>query len=324
MTTSIGARRRVIVGPVRFAELCVSARAMLLAAGFELVENLTTVPWTADDLAPLLPTADAAICGVEVYDAAALAQAPNLRVIARMGVGLDNIDLAAARANNTAVSNVPGGNASAVGELALTLILAVLRKLTIMDRDLRQNRWDRYVGRELAGKTVGLVGFGATARELAKRLSGFGVIILAADPVPNRPAAAALGVQLRELTEVLSAADVISVHAPHVPATHHLIGAQALNLVRPGAILINTSRGGLVDEAALVAALESGRLAGAGLDVFEREPLTSDNPLLAFEQVVMTPHAAADSLEAYHRIGLANAHAILDVFSGRIPSHLAN
>ncbi|MEU6250103.1 phosphoglycerate dehydrogenase [Glycomyces sp. NPDC047010] len=319
----VGAGRTVVVGPVRYPELCADGRRLLLDAGFTLVENETTVPWEPADLEPLLAHADAAVCGVEVYTAETLAKAPNLRVIARLGVGLDNIDLPAAREHGVDVANVPGGNANAVAELAVGLMLAVLRKIPAMNGDVRAGRWDRYVGAELTGKTVGLVGFGATARQVAKRLQGFDVRLKAFDPFADEAQAAALGVALTTLEEAADA-DVVSVHAPHTPATHHMVGADFFAAMRPGAVLVNTSRGGVVDEAALADALRRGHLGGAGVDVWEHEPVAASHPLLGFDSVVATTHAAADSREAYTRIGLATARAIIDVFSGRRPEHLAN
>ncbi|AXG81576.1 phosphoglycerate dehydrogenase [Streptomyces paludis] len=321
---AVGRGRTVLVGPVRYEELCGSGRRLLVDAGFTLIENRTTAPWAPHDLEPLLPSADAAICGVEEYDAAMLAKAPGLRVISRLGVGLDNVDLTAARERGIDVVNAPGGNAAAVAELAVGLILSVLRRIPTMDRDIRAGRWDRYAGNELAGKTVGLVGFGATARLLARRLAGFDVTLLAFDPRPDPGKAAELRVRLTSLDEVVERADVLSLHAPHTPRTHHLVDAGLLGRMRPGAVLVNTSRGGLVDETALRAALESGRLAGAGLDVFGTEPTTAGHPLLRLANVVATPHAAADSEEAYERIGLSSAQAVIDVFAGRTPVSLAN
>ena len=322
--STVGEGRTVIVGPVRYAELCAEGRARLLDAGFTLVENESTLPWEPADMDPLLATADAAICGVEVYTGDTLAKAPNLRVISRLGVGLDNIDLAAARAQGVDVANVPGGNANAVAELAIGLMIAVLREIPAMNADIRAGRWDRYVGNELAGKTVGLIGFGATARLVAKRLQGFDVTVRAFDPFADEAVAAELGVHLDDLEAVVGAADIVSVHAPRTAATHHLVGAELLAAMRPGTVLINTSRGGVVDEDALADALGRGHIAGAGVDVFETEPVTADNPLLGFDTVVATTHAAADSAEAYTRIGLSTAQAIIDVFSGRRPEHLAN
>ena len=322
--SSIGSGRTVIVGPVRYAELCAAGRELLIENGFTLVENERSVPWTADDLAALLPTAAASVCGVEVFDRDALALAPELRIISRLGVGLDNIDLAEARSRGVDVVNAPGGNAAAVAELALGLLLSVYRQIPAMNSGIRTGTWDRFVGAEISGKSIGLIGFGAVSRLLARRLAGFDVDIVAYDPFGDTDEADRLGVRLVSLEDAVSNVDVVSVHAPHVESTHHLVDAGLLASMRPGTVLLNTSRGGLVDESALTDALESGHIAGAGLDVFEVEPVRSDNPLLAFSNVIATTHAAADSLEAYHRIGLSTAQAIVDVFSGRRPQALAN
>jgi D-3-phosphoglycerate dehydrogenase len=324
MDDPVGADRHILVGPVHYRKLCPAGRRLLEDAGFTLLENESTRPWTGADLAPLLGRADAAICGVEEYSREILEQAPRLRVIARLGVGLDNIDLDAARALGVDVVNVPGGNASAVAELTIALMLSVLRKVPAMDAGLRQGHWDRHVGHELSGKTVGLIGFGAIARLVARRLSGFDVTIRAYDPYASPAAAEELGVTLGSLDEVIGDADVVSVHAPRTPETHHLVDADILTAMPRRAVLINTSRGGIVDETALVEALERGEIAGAGLDVFEHEPLPPEHPLLRLDTVVVTMHAAADSVEAYHHIGMSTAQAVIDVFSGREPEHLAN
>lgn len=323
-SSPVGHGHSVIVGPVRYAELCPAGRALLVENGFTLVENNRSTPWTAADLTPLLSTASASVCGVEVFDRDIIAAAPGLKIISRLGVGLDNIDLAEARSRGVHVVNAPGGNAIAVAELALGLLLSVLRQIPSMNDNIRTGTWDRYVGSELGGKSIGLIGFGATAQVLARRLTGFDVTIVAYDPFGDSALADELGVRLVSLAEAVTDVDVVSVHAPHLPATHHLVNADLLASMREGTVLINTSRGGLVDEAALVAALQSGHIAGAGLDVFEVEPVSATNPLLAFPNVVATTHAAADSLEAYHRIGLSTAQAIVDTFSGRTPKALAN
>ena len=214
-TSSIGHGRTVIVGPVRYAELCGTGRRMLLDHGFTLVENESTVPWTQAELHELLQGADAAVAGVEVYDAEALQHADRLQIISRLGVRL------------------------------------------------------------------------------------------VATPA-----------------EAVADVDIVSVHAPHVPATHHIVDDALIAAMREGTILVNTARGGLVDQAALDRGLASGRIAGAGLDVFELEPTSADNPLFHHDNVVVAPHAAADSREAYERIGLATAQAIVDVFAGRVPAAL--
>lgn len=321
---SIGSGRTVIVGPARYAELCGRGRQLLLDSGFTLVENETTVPWTSAELHALIPHADAAIAGVEVFDQTALEKAEKLRIISRLGVGLDNVDLPFARTREIDVVNVPGGNAAAVTELALGFILSLLRRLPQMDDAARSGRWDRYVGRELAGKSIGLLGFGTIARLLARRLAGFDVAIKAYDPYGDPQAAADLGVELVSLEDAVTDVDVVSVHVPHLPSTHHLVDDALIEQMRSGTILVNTSRGGLVSEAALVRGLESGQIAGAGLDVFELEPVDPANLLFSYESVITAPHAGADTLEAYDRIGWATAQAIVDVFSGRSPHNIAN
>jgi D-3-phosphoglycerate dehydrogenase len=320
----VGAGRTVIVGAVRYAELCGRGRQLLIDNGFTLIENQTTVPWTASELHELIRSADAAVAGVEVFDQPALAEAASLRIVSRLGVGLDNVDLAEARARGIDVVNVPGGNAEAVAELALGFILSLLRRLPEMNEAARAGRWDRYVGRELAGTRIGLLGFGAIARLLSARLSGFDVTIKAYDPYADSAHAAALGVALVPLEDAVADVDIVSVHVPHLPATHHLVNDELITRMSEGTLLINTSRGGLVDEAALVRGLESGRIGGAGLDVFAHEPVDPRNPLFAHSGVVTAPHAGADTVEAYDRIGWATAEAIVDVFSGRRPANLAN
>ncbi len=322
-SSAVGDGRTVIVGPVRYAELCGSGRQLLLDHGFTLVENDTTVPWTQAELHSLLVGADAAVAGVEVYDQDALAHADRLQIISRLGVGLDNIDLDATRTRGIHVVNVPGGNAAAVAELAIGFMIAVLRRLPEMDVATKAGRWDRFVGRELAGKSIGLIGFGAIAQLVARRLHGFDVAVTAFDPYADEAAAARLGVRLVDSAAAAVAdVDIVSVHAPHVAATHHIVDDALIGAMREGTILINTARGGLVDQGALVRGLESGRIAGAGLDVFEIEPTSAENPLFAHPNVVVAPHAAADSREAYERIGLATARAIVDVFAGRLPEAL--
>jgi D-3-phosphoglycerate dehydrogenase / 2-oxoglutarate reductase len=316
-----GAGRTVLVGPVRYAELCSDGRDMLIKEGFDLVENPASTPYTYAELPDLLRTAHAAVAGVEVYDEDVLAAAPRLKVIARLGVGLDNIDLDACRRRGITVANVPGGNANAVAELALALMLSVLRRIPVMDARIRRGVWDRFTGRELTGKTVGLVGFGATARALARRLRGFDVKLLVSDPAIDTAAAAELGAIEASLPDLLAASDVVSLHAPHTPATHHLADASFFRAMKESAVFVNTSRGGLVDEAALHDALRGGEIAGAGLDVWEVEPVAADNPLLRLDTVVATTHGAADTVEAYRTVGLSTAQAIVDVFSGRRPRH---
>ncbi|MBX3484867.1 D-isomer specific 2-hydroxyacid dehydrogenase family protein [Phenylobacterium sp.] len=226
--------------------------------------------------------------------AAMIGGAPGLRLIQKLGVGVNTIDLDAARAAGVAVSNMPGTNSQAVAEMALALMLSVLRRLSYLDPLTRRGRgWapdpDLIDGvGELAGRTVGFVGYGGSASRLGAALEALGatVIYTARSEKPE------LIGRFAPLARVLAEADIVSLHLPLTPQTQRMIDARALAAMKPGAILINTARGGLVDEPALVSALRSGRLRGAGLDVFDREPVDPDNPLLGLPNVVVAPHQA--------------------------------
>jgi phosphoglycerate dehydrogenase-like enzyme len=265
--------------------------AALRAEGFDI----TPCP-EADDilLAMLLPEAEVLLHVLKPATEAVIARAPLLRLIQKIGVGINTIDLAAARARGIAVVNMPGTNTPAVAETALLLMLSALRNLTGLDRACRAGMgWEvgpalQERAGELRGRAVGLVGAGMVPRALVPILHGFG-----ARPVYwSRTEHPELGIPRIALDELLATADIVSLHVPLVPETERLIDGAALARMKPGAILINTARGGLVDESALIAALTSGRLRAAGLDVFAEEPVPPDNPLLALDNVVLMPHVA--------------------------------
>jgi phosphoglycerate dehydrogenase-like enzyme len=240
--------------------------------------------------------------------AAVIAGAPQLRLIQKIGVGVNTIDLPAARAAGVAVSNMPGTNGRAVAELTLGLMLAVLRRIPAFDRDLRTSgTWgfspeiQDDLG-EIGGRTVGIVGYGAVPQILAPILVAMGARVLYASREPKLDAVG----ERRSLPDLLAESDIVSLHVPLTPETTNLIDAAAIARMRPGAMLVNTARGALVDQAALVAALTSGHLRGAGLDVFPAEPVPSDNPLLGLDNVVVMPHVAWFTQETLARsIGVA-------------------
>jgi phosphoglycerate dehydrogenase-like enzyme len=238
--------------------------------------------------------ADALLHVLEPVTAAVIAGAPRLRLIQKLGVGVNTIDLEAARAAGAAVCNMPGVNSIAVAEMALALMLAVLRRLSYLDAATRAGEsWRPDLDvldttGEIAGRTVGLLGFGGSARRLAPVLEALGarVVYHARSARPEVPYA------FLPFKDLLAQADILSIHIPVDASTRGLIGEQAFARMKPGAILINTARGELIDEAAMARALASGRLRGAGLDVFVGEPVGADHPLLAFPQVLASPHAA--------------------------------
>ncbi len=267
----------------------------------------------------------ATLASVEPYTQRVLDNAPDLRVISRTGVGYDAIDLPAATRRAVAVCTTPGTNQHAVADLALTLILTGARKTVQADRWVRSGGWlPQPEGIELREATVGVIGTGLIGREVVKRLWGFGPRILAHDVVESREVVERFGVRYVPLDELLRESDFVTVHAPLLPETRGLIGREALAKMKPTAYVVNTARGPLVDEQALADAIRSGRIAGAGLDVFEREPLPLDSPLRELDNVVLLPHVAgitAASKAAMSRMAAENAALIL---RGELPSFCLN
>lgn len=315
------ARYTVLVTATNYSQLCAPAKAQLEAFGCRIIESTYGRPLTFEELQPHLPHIDAVIAGVDSWNEEVFRLAPRLKVIGRFGVGVDNIDLEAAERHGVTVVNVPGGNANAVAELCVGLILSLMRGLPDLTASTRAGGWERFVGTELEGRTVGLLGFGNIAQMVARKLGGFGVRLLAYDKYPNTARAAELSVQLVSFAEVLSQSDVVSMHMPSLPETKHAISTAQFGAMKPGALFVNTSRGALVDEAALKQALENRVIAGAAIDVYEREPVSPDNALLQLPNLMPTPHTAAETYETYERVGAATARAVMDVLSGKTPAN---
>jgi len=248
-----------------------------------------------------------------------LAAAPRLRAVGRLGVGLDNIDTAACEAAGIAVFPATGANSLAVAEYVVATAMALLRGAFLSSAEVAAGQWPRArmsQGRETAGKTLGLVGFGGIGRMTAKLAQGLGMRVLAYDPAlaPNAPVWSDSGVGWRELDALLVEADVVSLHVPLVDSTRGLIDAARLARMKPDAVLVNTARGGVVDEAALAAALRAGRLGGAALDVFEDEPLRAGSPLAGAPNLILTPHIGGVTRESNERVSSLIAERILDFF----------
>jgi D-3-phosphoglycerate dehydrogenase len=271
--------------------------------------------------------ADAAIVGSQFAgDAAAFARAPKLQVIARTGIGYDNIDVAAASAAGVCAINTPDAPTESTSEFTIGLMFAVARRIATADRNAKAGIWKldaSVLGFDLADKTLGLVGFGRIGRRVTEIARAIRMRVCALDPFVPATAMTAAGVTpCANLRELLPSAQVLSLHAPSTPETRHLIGRDELALLPKGAILINAARGPLVDEAAVLAALESGHLAGAGLDVWEREPVASDNPLFCHPLVVAAPHLAAYTEEGRRRSHVAAANLVLAVLRDEVPATL--
>ncbi len=234
-----------------------------------------------------------------------------LRVIGRAGVGVDNIDVEAATEKGIAVLNAPSGNTISAAELVFAMLLALVRRVPLADRSMRAGEWNRKLGgTELYGKTLGLVGAGRIGTAVAQRARAFGMRVIAYDPFLSADRARSLEIELAPLEDVLGGADIVTLHVPLTEATRGLLSAERLALMKPGAVLINAARGGLVDEDALQACLTGGQLAGAALDVFASEPLPAEHPLRSLPNVVLTPHLGASTLEAQENVALEIAEAV--------------
>jgi phosphoglycerate dehydrogenase-like enzyme len=262
-------------------------------------------PLRARELAEFATGCAGLIVGTDEVTDAVLAAGP-LRAVVRFGSGMDNIDLDAASRRGVRVDSTPGANARSVAELSVALMLALARNLTIHDRAVRGGKWSRTVGIELEGKTLGIVGYGAVGREMARVARGLGMEILVCDPYVEATAATA------SLHEVLSGSDVVSFHLTLNEETVGLIGRRELNVMKEGALLINTARGGIVDEEAVATALEEGRLGGAAFDSFVSEP-PQGSPLLQIDSFIGSPHAGASTFEAVERTGIRALERLLEL-----------
>jgi D-3-phosphoglycerate dehydrogenase len=308
---------------VLIAEPLADAGIELLRAHFEVDAH------DALDRAELLARvadADALVVrSATQVDAEVLAASRNLKVVGRAGIGLDNVDVNAATRLGVMVVNAPQSNVISAAEHTVALILAQARNIPQADAALREGRWERsrFQGAELYGKTLGIVGLGRVGALVAQRLNAFGMRVIAYDPYVSRDRAAQMGVELSSLVEVLTRADVVTVHLPKTPETTGLIGERELAAMRPGARLVNTARGGLVDETALAKAVESGHLGGAALDVFSEEP-TTQSPLFQLDRVVVTPHLGASTAEAQDKAGVAIAEQLILALTGQFVPNAVN
>lgn len=291
----------------------------LADAGLQVVRGSTSHDLT--ELRPLLTDVVGWIAGTAPVTREHLTDAPQLRVLARYGVGVDSVDLVAAAERGVVVTNTPAANSDAVADLAIALLLAVLRGVTVGDRSVRSHSWQLRRGRELGKQTLGVIGLGRIGQAVVRRVQGFGTTVVGHDPYLEAARFAELGVRHVELDDIGRLADAVSLH---VPGGHRLIDQEWLNGVKPGLVLVNTARADLIDEAAVAAALHTGQLAAYAADTLAAESAGGTSPLLAPEladRVVVTPHLGAQTIEAVDRMGTTAVRCVLDVLAGREPPH---
>jgi D-3-phosphoglycerate dehydrogenase len=311
----------LLVTPTSYGKNDPRLKKELEALAESVIYNPTGKPLSSNEVADLLPGVDGYIAGLDVIDRSALAKADQLKVISRYGVGVDNVDLEAAKEKGIVVTNTPGANSGSVAELALGLILALARQIPEAAKSVQQGKWPRLNGVSLEDKTIGILGLGAIGKQLVRRLAGFDCQLLAYDPFADQSFASKNSIKLESLDKVIAEADFLSLHLPLLPETRGMVNADFLARMKKGSFLINTSRGEVVDETALLQALESGHLRGAGLDAFTIEPPDPSNPLLHLPQVVATPHLGAQTDGATSNMGWFAMKDCLAVLRGEEPHY---
>jgi len=314
--TATGRPSILVTGP----DLFIDAAELISRRGYD---EIHVPPYTTGEaLIDLVAQTDpvGVIVRMGKFDAAAMDAAPSLRVISKHGVGVDNIDVDAATAHGIPVVVASGANAVSVAEHTIALLLAVTKQIIPLDASLRAGRWEKpgFVGRELAGATIGLVGFGAIAQRTATFARGLGLKVTAFDPFSD-PAVfeAAMVTRQDTLESLLAGADIISLHCPLTPTTRQLLNETRIRAAKPGVYIVNTARGGLIDEEALLRALRDGHVAGAGLDSFETEPPPADHPFWGERNIVVTPHVGGVTAEASARVSIDAVEGVLSVLDGR-------
>jgi len=309
----------VLIGPYLLRNLPGQFRRILSDAGFELIDPVGDFALTTQQLEPYLPRIDALLAGGERMTPELFELAPKLRVIARTGVGYDLIDVTAATAHKVAVTITPGTNQESVAEQTMALLLALARRIIPNDRVIHSGGWDRALVTPVRGMTLGLIGMGRIGRAVAVRARVFRMRVVAFDTVLYSEFDERYGIERLPLDDILACADVVSLHVPLTPATRGVVNRDFLARMRPGSFLINTSRGGLVVENDLRDALLSGQLAGAGLDVFNREPPEPGNPLLGLANVVLSPHIAGTDTLSMREMAEQAATGIVDLYHNQWP-----
>jgi phosphoglycerate dehydrogenase-like enzyme len=314
-------KAKIAVTPTSFGKNDPSLRTYLESRVGTVVYNTTRKPLKSDQLIELIADADGYIAGLDEIDSKVLSSARKLKVISRYGVGLDNVDLAAAVNKNIVVTNTPGANASAVADLAVAFLLLLCRPICWASNQTKLGEWPRTNGLSLDNKTVGLFGFGAVAMQVAAKLKGFNCRLIAYDVFWNSYAAKHLAVEFAEKESLISESDFLSLHVPVLENTRNMVNSNFLNDMKTGSYLINTARGELINESALAEAIQSGKLAGAALDAFQSEPPEKNNQLLKLPHVITTPHMGAHSEDATNRMGWMALEDCLAVLEGKTPSY---
>ena len=315
--------KKILVTPRTFGKADPVPMEMHREAGCEVITNPYGRLLTEEEVSELIQDVDGIIVGLDPLNASVLSKAKRLKAISKYGVGVNNIDLDYATQRGIQVANTPGANSLAVAELVIGLMFAVSRRICVSDRNIREGKWQQYPGLQVKGKVMGLIGTGQIGRHTGELARGLGMDVICYDLYPNQEWAASIGARYVPLQEIITGADFISIHVPLTDDTYHLISREELDQMKSSAVIINTARGGIVDEQALSEALQEGKIAGAGLDVFESEPLTAST-LLELDNVVLTSHIGAHTRESVENMGRWAAANLLQILRGETPEFAVN
>jgi D-3-phosphoglycerate dehydrogenase len=314
---------KILVTARSFIKTSGRHKELLEQTGYQVVENPLDRPLKEAEMVELIRDADGAILGLDEVTAKVIEAGRQLKVLSRYGVGVDRVDLKAATAAGVVVTNTPGTNHIAVAELTLGLMLSLARRIPEHDRIVKGGSWNRVRGTELAGKTLGIVGLGWISREVIRRAFAFDMRIVVQTAYPDKELADHYGVEYLPLERLVREADFISLHCAFTPERADLIGEKELRAMKPTSYLINTARGELVDEEALLVALQEGWIAGATMDAFKEEPATG-SPLVKLNNFIATPHIGATTLESVIRMGILAVENALQVLRGERPPYVVN
>jgi D-3-phosphoglycerate dehydrogenase len=301
---------KVLVTPRSFGSSSPAPLALLCKRGIDVVLNTTGSVMSEAQVKVAIAGCEGVIIGVDPLSADAMSAATMLRAVSKYGVGLDNIDLDYCRARGIAVSKTVGANSASVADYAFALMLALARKVIAADAKCRKRDWGKITTGDVAGKVLGLIGLGMIGRHMVRRAKGFSMRVMAYDVVWDEQYAAEAGVEFSEIDDIMRECDFISLHLPLLPETRGIIGAERVAMMKPAAYIINTARGGLIDEGALIRALKTQRIAGAGIDAFSEEP-PSDREWYALGNVIMGSHCAASTAGANEAMGRMAAENLL-------------
>lgn len=314
---------KILITPRSFASISDKPIKMLTEKGYEIQRNNTGRPYEKEEMLKLIRDVDGIIIGIDELSAEIIEEANKLKVISKYGIGVDNIDINMATNKKIIVTNTPTANVDAVADLAFGLILSLARRIPEADKKTKSGEWEKIIGKSVWEKTIGIIGLGKIGKQVVKRAQGFKMNILVYDLVKDEKFAQSYNIKYVNLEELLQKSDYITIHIPLNDATRGMINYEELEKIKESAFLINTSRGGIVDEEDLYNALRNNKLRGAALDVYNNEP-PRKSPLKELDNVIMTPHIGAYTEEAIENMSIQAAQNLIDVLEGREPQNRVN